>query len=118
MAKITKREQFEGIVGVLTEIGEDELAKVMLHEIELIDKRSGAKRGPSKVQLANEPVKDAMVEFLTMTGPKTATEIGLAMDPIVSVQKASQLLKQLREEGRVTKTEAHGKTKATFTVAG
>ena len=112
---MTKRDKFVEIVDVLTETGADEtLVEAIKHEIELLDKRKGAERKPTKAQLANEALKADMVDILA-DGPMTATDVAKATDE--SVQKISQLFRQLVADGRVTRTEGKGKTKTTFSVA-
>jgi hypothetical protein len=101
---MTKREMFEGIAGVLDEIGTDEQVAFIDAQIALLDKRSAAGRKPTAGQVANEDLKGFI-----------ATEVAKAMD--VTVQKASQLLRQLVLEGTVIRTEGKGKEKTTFAVA-
>ena len=38
--KVTKRENFEAIIAVLNEAGREDLAKVVAHEIELLDNKA------------------------------------------------------------------------------
>lgn len=114
-AKVTKRDNFEAIKAVLEGLGETELAGVMGHELELLAKRAGKERGMTATQKENEVVKDFIVEALTgAEAGVTATEVATIAE--VSVQKATQLLKQLVTEGRVARTEGTGKEKTTFAV--
>lgn len=109
MAKMTKR---EALVEILAVVNDADLAEFVEHEIELIDKRKSASRKPTKAQLENVALKANIVEVLGKVGPATATDVAHTFD--TSVQKASQLLRQLIAEGAVEKTPAHGKEKATF----
>lgn len=111
----TKREMFTKMVEVFEGMGETELAEFASNELALVEKRAKAPRKPSKEQLANVERKERIVEMLRVTPGMTATEVGDELG--VTVQRASALLKQLRDEGLVTKTEAKGKVKATFAVA-
>lgn len=115
MAKVTKRDMFIEIATVLEDAGYTDLAEVMDHEIELIDKRKGAERKPTANQLENEEIKDAIEGFLNGVEGATATEIATAVG--FTVQRVAQLLKQMGAESRVAKTEAHGKEKARFALA-
>lgn len=110
-SKPTKRDMFEAIM----ELAEDnaDIVAFAAHEIELLDKRAAAPRKPSKNAEANEVIKSNVVKALdSMENGATATELANAED--VSVQRMSQLLRQLIAEGFVTKVEAKGKEKARF----
>ena len=110
---MTKRENFEAIVEVLKtdEVGNAGLIEAVEKEIALLDKRAGANRKPTKTQVENEAIKVAIVAALTAEG-ETASDIAKAQD--ISVQKATQLLKQLREDGMLQRVEGKGKTKTVF----
>lgn len=112
----TKREMFETMVEVFEGMGETELAEFASKELALVVKRAEAPRKPSKEQIANVERKERIVAMLRETPGMTATEVGDGLGE--TVQRASALLKQLRDEGLVTRTEAKGKVKATFAVAG
>lgn len=116
MAKMTKREQFVEVATVLEGLeGTEALVEFIDHEISLIDKRKSAPRKATPAQLENESLKVTIVDILSEVDEgRTATDVANGLG--VSVQKASQLLRQLVAEGQVSKTEAHGKTKATFAV--
>ena len=60
---------------------------------------------PSKTAIANEPIKAAILEWLMeQTEPVTASVV-YEVHEISSVQKASSLLRALRDEGKVVQTE-------------
>ena len=64
--KVTKREQFVKIVAILTEAGEAELAKVIEHEIELLDKKAAkAKERSAKKNAGNDELAERVYEALT-----------------------------------------------------
>lgn len=114
--RVTKKENFEVIRGLLIEMGREDLAEVMAHEIELVSKK---RAGQTKAQKANEGLVEVVYDILAnATEPMTATEIlNVAKDNgvegIASNQKVSALLKMLGN--RVVK-EVKGK-KSTFRVA-
>lgn len=111
----TKRENLEGIVAALMEIGDnDNLVEFALREIELIDKRADAPRKETPIQVENAALKVTMVEMLE-DKTMTATEIAEAVGK--SVQKVAQLLRQLVKDELVVRTEGKGKEKTTFTAA-
>lgn len=120
MKKITKRENFGAIIGVLETAGRADLVEVMQHEIDLLDKK--AKSGKmTKTQEANVAIKTKIVETLTALGKAVSiTEmLGVSAELTEMVggsnQKASALVTQLKNEGVVIRHQ-EGK-KATFTVA-
>jgi hypothetical protein len=62
------------------------------------------KEKPSKTAVANEPIKANIFEWLTkQSEPVVASVVGEAME--ISVQKASSLLRTLRDEGKVEQSE-------------
>ena len=114
--RVTKRENFEKIEAILIERGENELAEVMRHEIELVSKKRNTQ---TKAQKANVELVEKVYNILVENDKAmTATEIFNAateagVEGITSNQKVSALLKMLGD--RVTK-ETNGK-KSTFKVA-
>lgn len=84
---------------------------------EQLAKRNSADRKPTKVQQANEGLKDKLVAVMTSEG-KTITEL-MAMDAELSAlsnQKVSALANALVKEGRAVKIPDGRKT--TFAVLG
>ena len=83
-------------------------------ELEKLDARNAKRRNtPSKAQLANEGVKDAIVAAIGI-GSMTAAEIASACG--VSTQKVSALCRQLVEAGKLKaldlKVKGKGSVKA------
>ena len=118
MARTTKRDMYVEIAEVLEGIeGTEDLVAFVDHQVELIDKRKSAPRKPTSAQLANEALKAEMVDTIE-AHPEglTATEVGNAHG--VTVQKASQLLRQLVADGYVARVEGKGKEKTKFYPAG
>ena len=64
--KITKRDNFNAIIEVLTDAGREDLAKVIEHEIELLDaKSSKAKATAAKKKTEGDALRDAVQAVLT-----------------------------------------------------
>ena len=64
--KITKRENFNAIIEVLTDAGREDLAKVIEHEIELLDKKAAkAKATAAKKKVDGDALRDAVQDVLT-----------------------------------------------------
>lgn len=114
--RVTKKENFAKIEAILRGMGEDVLADVMVHEIELASKK---RAGQTKAQKENAGLVEIVYDILAKaTEPMTATDIlNVAkedgVEGIASNQKVSALLKMLGN--RVVK-EVKGK-KSTFRVA-
>ena len=113
--KITKRESFTEIKGILEELGKERLAKVMEHELELLAKKNASGEGKmTATQKANEEIKDAILENLANKPDRlyTITEMLKEFEcckPYTN-QKISALIKQLVAEGKVAKIEEKRKS--------
>lgn len=109
---MTQREFFERVVNTTAE---EELREKATELLEKLDKKNASRASkPSKTQLANEPIKSAILEYLEGDKIQTAAEIAEALD--ISTQKASALARQLTEENKVVQSEVKlpkkGKVKA------
>lgn len=118
--KITKKDNFNEIVKVATELGRMDLVEFAQKEIALLEKKASSK-APTKTQVANEGLKVEIVNTLVELGKaSTIAEIqganaNLSVESGISNQKVSALLTQLKNEGKVVRTENKGK--AYFSVA-
>ena len=105
--KMTIVEQYEAIVakceGVLSSAELD-----FLRERAEMHSRKNATRKPTKAQAENEGIKSAILDFMADNTAYTVTEIqkGVGLE---SNQKASALVRQLREAGLVERNEVKGK---------
>lgn len=85
------------------------------NELVLLDRKNKAPKKATKTQVENEHLKDQILEVLgSASAPMTATAIGEALG--ISVNKASALLTQLKEDNSVIRTVGE-KRKAYFSVA-
>ena len=113
--KITKRESFTEIKGILEELGKERLAKVMEHELELLARKNASGEGKqTATQIANEGIKNGIVECLENAPERliTITEMIKEFDcckPFVN-QKISNLANQLVKENRIAKIEEKRKS--------
>lgn len=105
---MTYREMLTSIVnGTINE----EVIEKATERLEKLDAENEKRKNRvSKKALENEPVKARILEVLGEE-PKTATEIGKEVE--ISTQKASALLRQLVEDGKVEKTDVKVKGKGT-----
>ena len=119
--KMTKKETINLLIDVLQGNQEVEDMQIfidyLVNERNLLEKKS-SKSSPSQTQLANEKIKEVIIETLLEIGrPVSITEIQKANEELgaLSNQKISSLLTQLKNEGRVVRVE--DKKKALFTIA-
>ena len=111
--KMTIVEQYEAIVAKCEGILSDaELA--FLRERAEMHAKKNATRKPTKAQAENEGIKENILAFMETGRAYTVTEIqkGVGLD---SNQKASALIRQLKEADLVERSEVKGK--AYFTKA-
>lgn len=95
---MTKKEMFTKIASVCA--NDNEIVDFCNHEIELLVKKNSYKSTkPTKAQIENENLKNEILTVLDK--PMTATEIGSAVG--ISVNKASALLTQLKEDNSVVR---------------
>ena len=105
--KITKRDNFNAIIEVLTDAGREDLAKVIEHEIELLDaKSSKAKATAAKKKAEGDAltvaVEAALTDELTTIADITAK---VEFDDEVTVSKVQYRLNQLEKNGKARKEQ-------------
>ena len=109
--KITKRENFGAIVEILMANGREDLAKVMEHEIELLNRKRSGSGKLTPTQIENEKIKDRVLEIIAKNGGgMTITQI-MNTDGMgeYSMNKLTSLVaRQLKEENRVIRYEEKG----------
>lgn len=111
---MTKRENYAELRTLALAGARSDLVAFIDHEVELLDKKNKAPKKATRTQIENEGLKDRILDLLSASPePLTATNIGLALG--VSVNKASALLSQLKEDNSVTREVI--KRKAYFSVA-
>ena len=109
--KKTIKDYFNEIIELAKENGRDDLVAFCEDRIDKLSKKSASKK-PTKNQLANEDIKATLVTILTeLDNPATVSEImtDSRLESDLSNQKISSLLKQLKEDGTVVRTEDKGK---------
>lgn len=126
--KMTKKDYFAVLSAIVIDANPTNSADILAfidHEVELLEKKNSAKSSkPTKTQLANEGLKDAIIATLAVIDkPVTITEMQkfnpeLATDEkgeTISNQRISALLRQLIDKGTVVRTTE--KKKAYFSLA-
>lgn len=97
---------------------DDEIKAWAVSQIEKMDARNAKRTSkPSKTAIANAPLKDAILTYLTENDGKfTEAELGVVIDS--THNKAGSLVRQLVAEGKVSVEEVKipkvGKRKAYF----
>lgn len=95
--KITKRESFTEIKEILEGLGNERLAEVMEHELELLAKKNSADRKPTATQVENEKLKKAILEFMEEGEKYTITDLIKSIPELneKTNQKVSSIVKQM-----------------------
>lgn len=118
--KITKRESFTEIKGILLANGYERLAGVMEHELELLAKKNASGNGKlTAVQIANEGIKSEILECMADEPNRlfTISEMQKVFPCCadLSNQRVSALVRQLVADKKVERLEE--KRKAVFRIA-
>lgn len=105
---MTNREFLNAVIALSASEEITEHAKAMIASL---DKRNSARTSkPSKTQLENAPIKEAILGIIAeMNAEVSASELHERLN--ISVQKASSLCRQLVEEGKLSKGERKEKGK-------
>ena len=113
--KMTKRDYFTAILSKYP-LTDAEKAFVE-HELELLEKKNSSEKKPTAQQVANEGIKAAIVAGMTANRLYTVTEIQKEIPECaeMSNQRVSALLRQLKDDKLVVRTE--DKRKAYFSLA-
>lgn len=110
--KMTKADYFRQIMANY-ELSADEVAFIE-HELELLAKKNSAEKKPTAVQVANEGIKQGILDAMESGKKYTITDLMKEVDVCadLSNQRVSALVRQLVTDGSVERTEE--KRKAYF----
>lgn len=116
--KPTKRDYYNALLNIDSVKANDNLVNFINHELELLDKKNANKSTkPTAVQVANEGIKETILETLADNGRMmTISEMQKANAELgeLSNQRISALVRQLLTDGKVERIE--DKRKAYFKV--
>ena len=101
---MTKREMFAEIRKAV--INNEEMVAFIDHEIELLNRKSGSPKKPTKTQVENDAYKATIVGYLTMAdAPKTIKEMQAEIPEIAGLtnQRITHMLTDLVKAGTLTK---------------
>ena len=115
--KITKRDRFNALLSIPAVQADPGLVDFINHELELLAKKNSADKKPTAQQVANEGIKQAILDGMEPNRLYTITELQKSIPACaeLSNQRVSALLRQLKDEGAVVRTE--DKRKAYFSKA-
>ena len=105
--KVTKRDNFNALLEIEEVKANQGLVDFINHELELLDKKSADRATATTAnQKANEEIKKVIVSELVRLGKHTISELQKESEELAqySNQKLSALIKQLVDNGEVTKT--------------
>ena len=107
MKKITKRERFESLLNMVEVQADPDMVKFIEHELELLAKKNASDKKPTAQQVANGAIKQAIVDGMERDRFYTITDIQKSVPECadLSNQKISALVRQLKDDGVITKTE-------------
>lgn len=107
MEKITIAKQYENIIAKVEGILTAEEVKFLVERKELHEKKN-ASRKPTKIQEANESIKEQILDFMALNRDYTISEIqkGIGLE---TNQKTSALVRQLVVADLVIRSEVKGK---------
>lgn len=111
--KMTIVEMYEAIIGKCESVLSAEEIAFLVERKDMHSKKNTSRK-PTKAQAENEGIKTAILDFMVEGKAYTVTEIqkGVGLE---SNQKASALIRQLKEADLVVRKEEKGK--AYFTLA-
>ena len=115
--KITKRERFESLLNMAEVKANPDMVAFIEHELELLAKKNSADKKPTAQQVAIDGIKQAIVDGMERDHFYTITDIQKNVPACadLSNQKVSALVRQLKDDGVITKTE--DKRKSYFSLA-
>lgn len=94
--EMTRKEMFTELVAIATDIGRTDLAEMLEHEIEVIDKKSSKKKETSD---ADKELMAEILEVLEGCEPVTCTQIvDLLGRPGISTSKVRAMLTKLGDK--------------------
>lgn len=117
VVRLTKKDKFNMLKEIVVDLGNEMLVEFIDNELLLLEKKS-SKSTQTKTQVENEAIKIVILETLSKLGvPATIVDMQKARVElsVLSNQKISALLTQLKIENAIVRTEVKGK--AYFTVA-
>lgn len=112
--KLTKRDHFNALRALATSSNRSDLVNFIDHELELLARKNAGDRKETATQKANADLKEKILDVMVADTRYTITELGKLVG-VESNQKVSALVRQLKMDNLVIRSEEKGK--AYFTKA-
>lgn len=112
--KLTKRDHFNALRDLATASNRSDLVDFIDHELDLLARKNAGDRKETATQKANADLKAKILDVMASGTRYTVTEIGKLIG-VESNQKVSALVRQLKMDNLVIRSEEKGK--AYFTKA-
>ena len=113
MTKLTKKEKFAMLLELSEVKANSLLVEFINHELELLNRKSGGQKKLTPTQVANESFKEAILAGMKENRLYTITELQKEIPAVASAelsnQRVSSLVKALKVDGLVERTEEKGK---------
>ena len=95
--KITKRERFESLLKIPAVQADPDMVAFINHELELLAKKNSADKKPTAQQVANDGIKQAILDGMEMGRLYTITELqkNIPACADLSNQRVSALVRQM-----------------------
>ena len=105
--KITKATRFNQLLSIDAVKSNPDLVAFIEHELELLAKKNASDKKPTATQIANNGIKETILDTLADNKVMTITEMQKANADLadLSNQKSSALVRQLIAEGLVRREE-------------
>lgn len=112
--KLTKRDHFNTLLTIDEVKSNPVLVDFIEHELELLAKKNSAEKKPTAVQVANDGIKDAILDGMVEGTLYTITDLIKTIPALADLtnQRVSALVRQLKDDGKVERIEE--KRKAYF----
>lgn len=108
---MTKKENFVAIREILNASGNNDFDAFIDHEIELLSKKRASSKKPTKVQIANEGLKQTILGVLGDEGVTVTEIMGMIGDGTLTNQKVSAVLRLMKDnDGTIKKEVVKGKS--------
>lgn len=112
--KLTKRDHFNALRDLATSAQRPDLIDFIDHELDLLARKNAGDRKETATQKANADLKEKILDVMASDTRYTVTEIDKLVG-VGSINKTNALVRQLKLDGLVIRTEEKGK--AYFTKA-
>ena len=114
--KMTKRDHYNTLLNIADVKADPKLVEFINHELELLDRKNSTEKKPTAQQTANNNIRVAILDHMVAGARYTITDLMKLVPDCadLSNQRVSALVRQLKDEGLITRTE--DKRKAYFSL--